>query len=395
MVLRAVWVTPLAPAFRGGGGQIRQAHLLEALASEARVHLVSAEAVDDERVLELVDAIDVVEAHPAVRGRSGAFARRVRDLAGAVRGVPREVDDYRFVRERLRRAALDAARAADVVLVEYAGLAPLLADLGDVPTVLTLHNLPSRMSRHAAGIAAGRRQRWLYERDAAAAAASERQWAAVATTTIVVSEDDRRVLGAAAAVVPNGVDTKLFDPSPVPSEPLLLFVGALHTEPNVDAARWLVTDILPRVRAHVPDARLELVGARPTPEVEQLAASHGVRLLADVDDVAPHVARARVVAVPIRIGSGTRLKALEALAAHRPVVGTTIGVEGLGLHDGDDVLVADDAESFSRCVAAVLEDDGLASRLATNGHRIATDHDWSRIRGEFVRVVLGVTSAAG
>jgi glycosyltransferase involved in cell wall biosynthesis len=147
--------------------------------------------------------------------------------------------------------------------------------------------------------------------------------------------------------------------------------------------------VLPLVRSEVPGARLDLVGMRPGPEVRALAANDGVDLHADVPDVMPYLQRARVAVVPLRVGSGTRLKALEAMAAGRPVVGTTIGLSGLGLVPGRHALFADDPVAVARAVVSVLQDDGLAAGLAAAGRTFVEErYGWDRIGELFVRSLL-------
>ena len=103
----------------------------------------------------------------------------------------------------------------------------------------------------------------------------------------------------------------------------------------------------------------------------------------------PWLSRARVAVVPLRVGSGTRLKALEAMAAGRPLVGTTVGLEGLGVLDGVHALVADTAPAFAAAIVHALEDDGLAASLTTAGRLLAEDFEWTAIGESFITAVLG------
>lgn len=173
----------------------------------------------------------------------------------------------------------------------------------------------------------------------------------------------------------------------------MVFTGALDTTPNVDGAMWFCHKVLPLVRAEVPGIQVDLVGARPTATVLALSILSGVTVHPDVADIAPFLAASRVAVVPLRIGSGSRLKALEALAASRPVVGTTIGLEGLDLRPNQQVLAADDAAGFAAAVVRVLRDDTLASSLAAAGLAEAGDRfDWAAIAAAFADSVLGVAA---
>jgi glycosyltransferase involved in cell wall biosynthesis len=186
-----------------------------------------------------------------------------------------------------------------------------------------------------------------------------------ASAIIVASEHDAGVLrrlhpavDLPIVVVPNGVDRAYWRQRPAGIEPepaTLLFPGGLNYPPNIDAARVLVHDVLPRVRARVPQARVLLAGRAPAPAVAALArANPAVTLCDDPPDMRPLLARATLVAVPLRAGSGTRLKILQALAAGRPVVSTPLGAEGLDLAPGPHVAIAPLIEPFVNEVVRLL-----------------------------------------
>ncbi len=387
-MVRVVWVTPYAPDRHGGGGQIRQAHLLLALARRAQVALVSAEPVADQAVRDASD--QVVEVDVSSPSPRGAWERRARDLVGTWRGRhPLEVAALAPVRRALAPAV--ARRGADVLVAEYTALADLLPTAPVRRRVLTLHNLESRMNEHQAALMPHARQRWLFRRNAQVARRFELRAAAGADRVIVVSDADAVALGRPrhAALVPNGVDVSRFAPSPLPPVPTVVFTGALYTAPNSDGAAWLSREVFPLVRRHRPDARLLLVGAGPPLAVRELAALPGVELHADVPDTEPYLRVARVAAAAVRIGSGTRLKALEAMAAARPVVGTAVALEGLGVTDGRHALVADDAGGFAAAIGRLLDDDRLAGHLAAEGRAFVEErYSWSGIGHRFADVVL-------
>jgi glycosyltransferase involved in cell wall biosynthesis len=217
------------------------------------------------------------------------------------------------------------------------------------------------------------------------------------------SEDDQAqaralVPGVVSAVVPNGVDVDHFRRRPgAPADPLrAMFFGTLNYFPNQDGVRYLLADVWPRIAQAVPEARLDVVGPHPTPEV---LARRGPRIdvTGPVDDVRVHLERAGVVVVPLRVGGGTRLKILEAMAMSRPVVSTTIGAEGIAATDGRDILIADDAASFARAVRRVMEDPALATRLGEGGRALVERrYSWVAIGADlerFVRALRGVEAA--
>ena len=179
-----------------------------------------------------------------------------------------------------------------------------------------------------------------------------------------------------------GVDTRAFPPAPpaVEEPGLILLVGFFGHAPNVDAARWFVGDVLPRVRVARPAAHVALVGREPPPAVRALADPRVVEVTGFVPDLRPWLARAQVVVVPVREGGGVRGKVLEAWAAARPVVATERGVAGLAARDGENVLVADDVVTFAAHVARLLGDAELRRRLGAAGRATAeARYDWDAI----------------
>jgi glycosyltransferase involved in cell wall biosynthesis len=386
-VPRVLWLTAEVPDRGLGGGNIRQYHLLHALSNRAEVDLA---LIGSLREPELRTRLRAVTEYPVPRRRSlpkwlwrlqalwvAAFARR-----------PFEVRENRRALALLRRAARQGADY-DVVCVEHHQLAPLLSRRHSNRWVLTLHNLASQISAQQAAIAPGRRQAWLWERDSARARRLE-QWALDAyDEVIVVSQEDAEALGGEVTVIPNGVDLERFRPTPLPSEPRLLFSASFNYPPNVDAAQWLCDEILPLVRAEVPEVALDLVGRNPVPEVEALAATSGVELHANVPSIMPYVQAARVSVVPLRVGSGTRLKALEAMAAGRPLAGTSLGLEGVGLEPGRSAAIAEAAAGLAEAIVALLRDDERARAQAEAALEAVQPFAWERIGADFVETILG------
>lgn len=382
-----LWLTPVPPDRAGGGGHVRQAHLLAALAERAAVHLVCSGAVGDPQVRSAAASVVELRVEEVDWSRLPTWRRRATDLRLAFGSAPREVAAFAPVAKAMEAEV--ARAAAEVVVVEYAGLAPMVAcRRAGQRWVLTMHNVLSVMAAQQAMAEPGPRQRWLYARDARIAGRWERRMVSRYDRVIAVSTDDSSALGG-AAVVPNGVDTEKFRPSPLPREPSVVFTGALYTGPNRDGVAWFCREVWPRVLEAVPAATLAVVGARPPEDVRRLAALPGVSLHADVDDTSCFLAAARVAVVPLRIGSGTRLKALEAMACARPVVGTTIGLSGLGLMDGRHAAFADDPGAFAAAVCRALHDDAWAAALGAQGRRLAEAcYDWRAIGRRFADVVL-------
>lgn len=390
---RILWVTEEPPDRLLGGGNIRQAYLFEALARAFSTDLLVIGEVSDERVRQAAASlIEVPAPSPGVIDRGAG--PRLQALAGMLGSLdPQRILPARGSRRALKRRLDQLAGRYDLICVEHAALAPLLPATRACPWVITLHHLLSGMVARELELAPGRRQRVFRTVDLFKAERLERRALERCDCCLVCSDGDAAALrarvGTGAAervrVVPNGVDLAIYAPTPLPSEPTVLLSGTLGWTPNVDGATWFCTEVWPRVVARVPAARLTLAGRSPVPEVTRLARPPGISLAADVPSMVPYVRAARVIVVPLRIGTGTRLKALEGMAAGRPVVGTTIGLEGLGAVDGRDMLIADDAIAMAGALVELLTSDERATSLAAAGRAHVEQHfGWDAIGRTFL-----------
>jgi rhamnosyltransferase len=182
-------------------------------------------------------------------------------------------------------------------------------------------------------------------------------------------------------VAPNGVDTSSYrEPSPPIGRSGVLYVGNFQNLPNVDALEHLALDIWPLLRLRRPDARLSVVGANPSDRVLRFDGVDGITVVGAVDDLRDAYHGHRVMVAPIRAGSGTRLKILEAFAAGVPVVATTLAAEGIAAEHGRHLLVADTAVEFAAAIERLLDDDELAASLADAAAELVRGaYDWRRI----------------
>jgi polysaccharide biosynthesis protein PslH len=185
--------------------------------------------------------------------------------------------------------------------------------------------------------------------------------------------------GATSVVIPNAADVEFLQPRPTDPEPdgrTVLFFGLLSTVPNVDGVLYFLREIWPQIAQDRPQARCRIVGLNPPESVRALAGAR-VEVTGPVDDIRVALASAAVVVVPLRLGSGTRLKIIEAWAMARPVVSTTLGAEGIDGVPERDLLIADDPRAFARAVVRVLDDPALGARLGAAGRRLAVErYSW-------------------
>ncbi len=206
---------------------------------------------------------------------------------------------------------------------------------------------------------------------------------------VVMSEEDKVFIGKEIEntekieVVENGVDTQWFAQKKraEPAEPTLLSVGTFKWLPNIEAVTFLVENVWPLVKKTLPTAKLWIVGAAPTKQIFDF--SHhdsAITVTGNIPDIRDAFTSSHALVAPVFSGKGTRYKILEALASGTPVVATETAVEGIGVVDGQHVLISNTAEGLAKLCTQVLHSKSLREKLAENGKKYVTKHfDWKLI----------------
>jgi sugar transferase (PEP-CTERM/EpsH1 system associated) len=204
--------------------------------------------------------------------------------------------------------------------------------------------------------------------------------------TVAMSAPDKVALrdvvsDAPITVVPNGVDLTAysqFKGTPIPYD--LLFTGKMDFRPNIDAALWFGQQVLPLIQAKRPHTTFAIVGQRPHRRLDVLRDKPGITITGYVDDVRSYIAGATVYVAPLRVGGGTRLKLLEAMAMQKAIVSTTVGAEGFPVVNGQELTLADEPASFAKEVLNLLADPLRREKLAAAGRAFAqANYGWDRL----------------
>jgi glycosyltransferase involved in cell wall biosynthesis len=292
--------------------------------------------------------------------------------------------------ERLLRARdFDAVQIEGVHLFAYLNQIRTLAPRARI--VCDWHNIESELLLRYAGNSPGLARRMYARRTTSLLHRLELQLLSLCSAHTVCSERERQILleyapGTRIEVIGNGVDVEYFIQTEASdTRRSLVFVGSMDYHANIDAAVYFANEVWPTVRARRPDLQFIIVGSRPTAEVLALGQQPGIRVTGTVEDIRPFYGSALAVVVPLRVGSGTRLKVLEAMAAGTPVISTTLGVEGLSVSDGAEFRLADSSSAMADAATSLQAGSAEWRKIAVNARQLVKSrYDWPII-GEKLR----------
>lgn len=380
--MHILMVSPLLPT-PTSGQNTRNFHLLRALARRHQVSLLALESqpelVDPEHMALLTACTETlcIVPHPANAGK------RWQQVAGLLRGMPYVLRVSRLPAVQQALDTLFATHRFDMVLYEGVCIADYrLPD--HVRVMLDEHNLEFELRLRTYRQEKAPVRKWYNWLEGQLLKSEETERCRRADVVLMTSEREQEIMqrllpAGKIVVVPNGVDQQAFQPveEAREQEPRVVFTGAMGYYPNVDAVRFFAHHCWPLIRARIPTATWQIVGRNPLPEVLQLASLPGVTVTGEVPDTRPYLASASVALAPLRIGSGTRLKILEAFAMQKAVVSTSIGCEGLAVENGWHLLIEDDPTAFAEAVITLLNQPEQRRALGHAGRALVeTMYSW-------------------
>jgi len=398
-ILFAALALPFPPT---NGHRLRNQALLRALRDEG--HEISLVSFADDHTAdakhgelgEICKSVELIPLPWDSSGVSGSYGQRLRSLAspmpyGAWRHRSKAMSSA--IEELLRREQFDGILCDDIYNIQNLPAAtrvPVILNKHDITHVILERYLAYEKNLLKVGygwLEYAKLRRW------------ELQACSKAAMVLACSEHDANLLRAGCpnaelAVVPNVIDVDSYAPADEDDDRTVLYIGALDWLPNQDAVKFFASEILPKLREIVPAARFRVVG-RNTPEEVQhrLERIPGLEFVGSVPDIRAELAKASICVVPLRIGSGTRLKILEAAAMGKAVVSTRVGAEGLNLANGTEILLADDPADFAQAVAGLLADHSRRREMGSAAcRRVRQDYSLSALR-KAVRQALGAPLA--
>jgi sugar transferase (PEP-CTERM/EpsH1 system associated) len=390
--VKILWVKVGGLVPLDSGGKIRSYHILRELSRRHDVTFFTSYAEHRDDIHGELDRIfSRVICHSLCMPRSRSF----RHLAHYARGIfsrqPHQFLRYHSAQVTLALRSLLEREKFDVVVCDFLAAAPLIPWECPTPKVLFTHNVEALIWRRHCAVARNPLWKAISWREYFTTARAERRYLNLADHVLTVSETDRDVFArtidsAKITVIPTGVDLEFFRPVAEEERPhTLVFTGSMDYMPNEDGVCYFVEQVLPRVRSHIPNVALQVVGRHPSPRLLKLASmTSGVEVTGAVDDIRPYVQRGSVYVVPLRVGSGTRLKIFEAMAMGKAVVSTSVGAEGLPVRPGNDILIADSPDAFANGVVRLLANRNFRSELGKAARElVARKHSWGSVAQHF------------
>jgi glycosyltransferase involved in cell wall biosynthesis len=379
------------------GKRLRTLNLLLPLATRHRLTYIgrgdasSTEAKQAVAFLEDHGIRTLIVDHPLARKSGPLFYARL--AANLLSSLPYSVASHRSARMRQTVNAYAAAHKVDVWQFEWTGYVDTLHD-PRARKVVIAHNVDSLIWRRYGDAEKNPLKRLYIRRQWHKFERFERRVFHEATRLVAVSDADAQLLREQFGVenpdvVDNGIDRAFFEQVQRRPDPQrILFLGALDWRPNLDALKRLLDEVMPRVRQQEASAKLCIVGRYPPAWLrERTRDNRAVELYPDVPDVRPYLASCGVMTVPLRIGGGSRLKILEALASNVPVISTRVGAEGLHLTPGRDYELADDNEQLAAALVDSIRHPARHQAMAANGRAVVRKrYDWDGLAEKLEQV---------
>ncbi len=388
--MNLLMVSPHLPNPSWGAGT-RSYYLLKALADKYSVSLLS--LTGERTPASLGQEINLKHIHQFPLPLS-LQQKRVQQLTGIIRNRSYLADTY--YHKEVQQAINDilAQDVYDAVIFESVFMAGYHVP-EEVMVIIDQHNIEHELLQRTYEQEQAWSRKWFNWWEARKLKPIELARCRNAQGVLVTSEREYLLLKqlvpqCRAAVVPNGVDTNIFNKMDEQPEIAgrIVFTGTMNYYPNIQAVLFFARECWPRIQAQVPEATWQIVGKSPPPEVTQLAELPGVTVTGAVSDVKPYLATAAVAIAPLLIGSGTRLKILEALAMQKAVVSTSVGCEGLTVETGKHLSVADQPELFAQEVIDLLQDPAKRISLGKSGRAlIEAEYSWEQCGNSFIHAL--------
>jgi sugar transferase (PEP-CTERM/EpsH1 system associated) len=384
------------------GGKIRSLNIFSRLAEKAEIHAVSfVDAARDTAATSDMNAI-FASYTPVFRNETRKYSPSFYSelLTSQFSTWPYFLSKCNVAGFRRTVEELAGRKQFDLVLCDFLHTAAPLREFSVKPKVVFEHNVEFLLRKRKWKGATQPLRRLVYGTEWIKTRWIESEVCRSFDHVITVSEEDRQTLEREfgvthASTIPTGVDTEYFRPMGSPPEPgHLVFVGSMDWDPNEDGVLWFLQKVFPQILETTPHATFSIVGRAPSSRLHATASRMPeVEITGWVPDVRPHMAKAEVVVVPLRVGGGTRIKIPEAMAMAKAVVSTPIGAEGLPFQDWGEIRIAEQPEQFARAVIDLFNNAALRDSIAAEArHAVLRNHSWETVVAKVEQILEHVVS---
>ena len=396
--MKIIWVKAGGLVPLDAGGKIRSYHIAKELAKIHEVTLFTfyVEEPNDEHHT-LTSVFHKVVTHPLKVSTGRGFGEAISYLKSFFASLPYSITKYcrPEVAQHLRKVL--AAEKYDVILCDFLSPAPVIPfDIG-IPVVIFTHNVEAMIWKRHWEVATNPIWKFVFKREYEKMRAAECHYLNASRHVLTVSDTDtalfaKDINATKISTIPTGVDIDYFKPDGIEEGDSLVFTGSMDWMPNEDGILYFVEEILPLIRKQRPATRLMIVGRKPGSKIKALASTdRGIKVTGRVDDIRPYIAKGSVYVVPIRVGSGTRLKIFEAMAMGKAIVSTTIGAEGLPVTSGSDIVLADSPQHFANEVCRLLGSQDERTRIGHGARKLVEEkYSWTAVAKDVDRVLSSI-----
>ncbi len=396
--MKILFLSPTVPYPLTDGGRIRVYNLLKQIAENNEVTLLALETQPTD-----VDSISQIQQY----GITVHLVKHLHTLprvslptllTALFRRQPITVARYNVPTYRQKLQELLASESFDIIHYEMFHTAQFHSE-ADPPSVLSQQNVDSAIWYRLTDETSNIFYKFAYWTQQIAFKRYERVLSPRFDAVTCTSEIDAAIFekhcpSDIVKVIPNGVDVTHFTPEFESEDAAhLIYIGSMDWYPNEDAVSFFADEVLPIISESVHNVKFTIVGGNPSEHVQGLADGDGIVVTGRVSEIVPYFSAATVFVVPLRIGSGTRLKILEALAMGKAVVSTTVGAEGLALQNREEIMIADEPNHFAEAVIQLLTDPELRKKIGENGRkRVEQDYDWRNIGQKLLTVYESIVN---
>ncbi len=404
--MKILFLAPRMPLPADTGGKIRTLNILRQVSKNASVHLVCFTfEPDDAQWAEQLRSQEIKVT--LVKTKEDSVFKKINRVLWDTQ--PYSMSKYYTPEMEAVVTELLKSESFNAVHIDHLHMAHYGRCLNGTPSVLDEHNVEYKILERCANVEKNLAKRFVFTNQADKMRLFEQKNLETVSCYLAVSEDDRKILDELVSnskkgtVIPNGVDTEFFTTNNKQKTeitghqacPSIVFTGSMDWLPNEDSVLYFSKEILPLIWEKNPQVNFYVVGKSPAPAISNLGlADKRIIVTGRVDDVRPLMDAAQVFVVPLRIGGGTRLKILEAMAMQKAVVSTTIGAEGIQYTDGQNILLADTPENFAQKVLQLLSDPSKRMAMGEAGRKLVCSlYDWNIVGKKLNSIYLEITRA--